>query len=40
MLWLLTAFEAYDQLAAGRGLDPAAVADVLAGLAEARLGTP
>ncbi len=40
VLWLLTAFESYDQLAAGRGLDAAAVADVLVGLAEARLGAP
>jgi AcrR family transcriptional regulator len=38
VLWVLTAFETYDQLAAGRGLSTADAADVLAGLAEARLG--
>ena len=38
VLWVLTAFESYDQLAAGRGLSTRDTADVLAGLAEARLG--
>jgi AcrR family transcriptional regulator len=39
-LWLLTSFGAYDELARGRGLATAAVAELLADLAERRLAAP
>ena len=37
VLWLLTSFDAYDLLAAGRGLAPGAVAEQLTAVLEARL---
>ena len=39
-LWLLTSFHAYDELSRGRNLPTAAVAELLADLAEAQLSTP
>jgi AcrR family transcriptional regulator len=37
VIWLLASFDAYDQLATGRGLDVEEVADILATLAERSL---
>jgi AcrR family transcriptional regulator len=36
-LWLVTGFAAYDELSRGRGMSTAAAAELLTGLAEARL---
>jgi AcrR family transcriptional regulator len=39
-LWVITSFDTFDQLYTGRGLDRAAVADRLVGLAERAVCTP
>jgi hypothetical protein len=37
VIWLLASFDAYDLLATGRGLAPAEIVDILAGVAQRAL---